>query len=263
MKKNKSIILIFILLSLVFINIFYEYRHMDFSSDPNDNKQIKVSNKFKFEDDDNKFQIISDCFKTFYEVSNLEDGNIVKSISSTKRSNVDNFSIQKIYKLEKDKKSLSYIEVYEIINNKLITSYYKIKLNYENYTFFIETSDISDFNKAIRNKADRNMDFSINVNKNVDNIYEYNSFRYSDNAAKIAYRYINDFVIKYNYSKKEAKKITDNIDQISKVNKIDQNEIVSFKKEINDDYITYFILTDTNTYEINVSSPLNYKIIIK
>ena len=263
MKDKKNMILIILLVILIAINIFFERKNMEFSSDPNDNKLVDSESKFKLEEDDNKFQIINDCFENFYNFSDMDDKSLIKSISTTSKSNVDNFSIQKIYKVEKNKKSLSYVEIYEISNNKLSVNYYYIKLNYEKYTYFISNSNKDTFNNAIQNKVEKDFDFDNNLSENSDTTSFYNLFNYNSDYKKIAYRYINDYFIKYNYSKNDVKQLLLKHQNPFEINKVNLNDIMSLDRQINDNNITYKAFTIDKTYEINVYSPQNYKISIK
>ena len=263
MKNKKNLISIILLFALIFLNIFLEFQNNDFSSNPNDDKKIKQSNKYELETDDNKVQNINDCFEKYYKYSTAGNSEIINYISSSSKPNVDDFSIQKIYKFEKENKGIYYVEMYELSQETLSKTYYVVKLDYDNHKFFISSSNSIEFENAKRNKADKNLNFTIKTNPNADEEDTTYSFVYNDNSIKIANRYVNDFYIKYNYSKKEAKELTKSIEKIKSLEKIYESNITSFKKNINNNYITYLIITNNKEYEINVYSPFNYNIEIR
>lgn len=263
MNNIKNIFLIIVLVLLIGFNLYFEYKNMDFSSDPNDNKLIDTNSKFLLETDDNKYQIIDDCFQNFYNYSNMSDKAPIKSISLTSKPNVFIFSIQEIYKVENEKKSINYVKIYEIINNTLSVDYYSIKLNYEKFNYYISKSNKEEFNNAIKNKIEKNYEFDYDLTQNNDTTSYYNLFKYNNDYTKIARRYLKDYYIKYNFSNSEIRNIIMKNQKSFRIDENELNNIVSLKKQVNENNISYHVYTNNNEYEINVYSPLKYKIGIK
>lgn len=252
--KSKKTLLVLLLILLIIGNLVFEFINLDFSSDPNDNKITKEKNKYQFLDDDNKYQIISNCFDTLFSMidGNEEAGLILTDPNYDNYKNIDNFSIQEIYKLEKDKKGIYYVKMYIIKNDKLSKNYFVVKVNYENYTYSISTISENEFISAKNNTKDKNLNFEITpteiniINRNIDPL-------------SIPYRYMNDFYIKYKYMPEEAKKILGYYNrQNIKLESFDGISLID--KKINNRNITYNILVNQDKYEIIIKSAMDYEV---
>lgn len=252
--KNKKTLLVLLLMLLIIGNLVFEFINLDFSSDPNDNKIIKEKNKYQFLDDDNKYQIISNSFDTLFSMidGNEEAGLILTDPNYDNYKNIDNFSIQEIYKLEKDKKGIYYVKMYIIKNNKLSKNYFVVKVDYKNFVHLITTINENDFISAKNNKKDKNLNFEITPS-------EINKINLNIDQLSIPYRYMNDFYIKYKYMPEEAKNILGYYNrQNIKLEAFDGISLID--KKINNKNITYNILVNQDKYEIIVKSAMDYEV---
>ena len=258
MKNKKNILVILILIALIIVNLVFDFSQEDFSSDPKDNNIEKTANRYQFIDDDNKFQIINNCFSTLFDMieGNEEVGLILTDSDYDYIKNIENFSIQEIYNLEKEKKGIYYIKMYVIKSSKLSNEYFKVKIDYNKLVYNISNISEDEFSRAKRNKIDKNINFEIEET-------EVNSINLNVDPLSIPYRYVNDFYIKYKYSKNDLKNIITYRNR-KNINLDDGFDGITYKnKEINDKRITYNVIVNESNYEIIVNLPMNYKINIR
>lgn len=256
MKNIKTIFLVLIMVVLIIVNIIFELTRDSFSNDANDNNITKTSNKYVKETDENKYQIIFDCFNRLITHVNSNNTDALNSVLEDTNLNdlskMTDITIKEIYKYENESIGIYYVNTYTEKNSKLTEEYYKFTLDYTHNSYSITKTDKNNYDLAKLDKVSKELPASVEVN-------EYNEYSYNDESLNIAYRYINDCYLKSKYIPDEAKKVIVSGKMNTKT-KISMDEIETFKKTINRSDITYNITTQTTEYEIIVYSIMDYKI---
>ena len=256
MKNIKTIFLVLIMVVLIIINIIFELTRDSFSNDANDNNIIKTSNKYVKETDENKYQIIFDCFNRLITHINTNNkdalNNILEDTNINDLTKMSDITIKEIYKYENEIVGIYYVNTYTEKKSKLIEEYYKFTLDYIHSSYLISKIDKNNYDLAKLDKVSKELPASVEVN-------EYNEYSYNDESLNIAYRYINDCYLKSKYIPEEAKKVIVS-GKMNTKSKMNMDQIETFKKNINRNDITYYITTQTTEYEIIVYSIMDYKI---
>ncbi len=275
--KNKKVnfILVFILIILLIGNIYYMFNNIEYSNDNEDDKILKFNDNYKKETDEYIYGIIYDGIKKIINYTNektidgvlsLLDDEYVREENINEENvlslfdKITDFSLQEVYKSQNETGGIYYTRSIVEKNNKLSNIFLIINLNYDDETYEIKVTDNDNFEKAKKNRQEKIKKISISNNS-------YNKYSYNYDTGEILYRYINDYYLKYKYLKKEAyelminKKGYDNYIKVTpNVEKIEVTDIISFNEKINDDNITYDVKTINRTYEIVISSAMDYKI---
>lgn len=262
MRKLKNIIivlLIFILIISVILIIILNKQKQDLpiieeSEIPQDT-QIELAKNTIKEENDYIFFTINDIIQKMIKKENAK------------------YYAQEMYKIQNYEYANYYIYgIKEDKDSKSIEQcYVKLDIDYNNNTFKAENSTQEEYQKAKEGKTTKITQQQIEKSQN--NSYEVALY----NSREIAKRYIQDYLMKLQYSLEDAFSLLEeqcknqkfkNIEDFKKYiqennNRFTNFEIQSCKSEIKEDSTEYTVLDQLDkSYKIIVYDTLNYKIIL-
>ncbi len=260
MKKMRNVIIILLILILVIAVILIVMLNqqkqdlpiMEEDKIPQDTK-IELAKRTVKEENDYIFFTINDIIQKMAKEKDVK------------------YYAQEMYKMQNYEYANYYI--YGLIEKDSIEPYYlKMNIDYNNNTFKVENTTKEEYQKAKEGKIAKITQEQIEKSQN--NSYEVALY----NSREIAKRYIQDYLMKLQYSIEDSFSLLEeqyknqkfkNIEEFKQYiqennNRFTNFEIQSYKSEIKEHSREYTILDQLDkSYKIIVYDALNYKIILE